>query len=609
MVRAWRACAAIVVLLLCLPAGRAALAQSDAAFFDQAEAASTGRDLGKARDLYKQAAERDPDPRRRNRAMIRAGSLEWHVFHNAEAARTLLARVPDDSREATVAWVERAYMELALARDVGAAREAARVGRSHARTLADRESAAIADVTVVASEAREQRLKGTCPNDRAALGAVMTNVGLVIDAGGPVLETSRRLLNLALMTGDRATVARAWRWYFGDVPASPPAETADRRSLALALASAKLFPEAELVLRNPCDTESVEQDGAVRDVLAYTATLDRLDRLIREQHRSVARGVEDDSEFQKAVAAESRSLWNALAWPGPTPEFSVKAFNDETARRFGTVTSLGRTDGVLSLLFGHAVVDERRTVEQYGRSAPVRFVLLDGMLSGGYVVWATRGRSGTGGWITTDAIYQIRQMYADGPVRIWRRMTDLELRAQREQDITDETRRDAERAKQTPIQYFPGLALRLEHQAADALRAELLGQGLSGDALRDAFLRRTSLDKFESSIWAHEGRHAIDKLIFKINDSVELEYRAKMSEAVFARRPRGVLSSLLSPVGPPSAHGRANQRLLEGIVAWMKEHAAEIAGLVPQSPLLPQLDKLSDDQLRAAFRSMDPLAK
>jgi hypothetical protein len=41
----------------------------------------------------------------------------------------------------------------------------------------------------------------------------------------------------------------------------------------------------------------------------------------------------------------------------------------------------------------------------------------------------------------------------------------------------------------------------------------------------------------------------------------------------------------------------------------MQTHAGEIAQLDPDAPLLPQLDKLTDDQLRAAFRSMDPLAK
>ena len=41
----------------------------------------------------------------------------------------------------------------------------------------------------------------------------------------------------------------------------------------------------------------------------------------------------------------------------------------------------------------------------------------------------------------------------------------------------------------------------------------------------------------------------------------------------------------------------------------MDEHAGDILGLDRERPLLPQLDLLTNDQLRAAFRSMDPLAR
>jgi hypothetical protein len=41
----------------------------------------------------------------------------------------------------------------------------------------------------------------------------------------------------------------------------------------------------------------------------------------------------------------------------------------------------------------------------------------------------------------------------------------------------------------------------------------------------------------------------------------------------------------------------------------MAAHSAEIHGFQASSPALPQLDKHTDDQLRAAFRSMDPFAR
>jgi hypothetical protein len=40
----------------------------------------------------------------------------------------------------------------------------------------------------------------------------------------------------------------------------------------------------------------------------------------------------------------------------------------------------------------------------------------------------------------------------------------------------------------------------------------------------------------------------------------------------------------------------------------MRAHAGEIRGLDRSRPLLPQVPLLSDEQIRAAFRSQDPFA-
>jgi hypothetical protein len=41
----------------------------------------------------------------------------------------------------------------------------------------------------------------------------------------------------------------------------------------------------------------------------------------------------------------------------------------------------------------------------------------------------------------------------------------------------------------------------------------------------------------------------------------------------------------------------------------MRGHSAEIAGYDPRRPPLVQLDKLTDAQLRAVARSLDPIAR
>jgi hypothetical protein len=96
-----------------------------------------------------------------------------------------------------------------------------------------------------------------------------------------------------------------------------------------------------------------------------------------------------------------------------------------------------------------------------------------------------------------------------------------------------------------------------------------------------------------------------------VDDASQSEFQAKLSEVAFAPDPKLAMTGgiLTSNIGSDSAHGKANTRIMKGVVEWMAEHQAEIAGLDSKRPLLPQLDRLTDDQLRAVMRGMDPMAK
>ena len=84
---------------------------------------------------------------------------------------------------------------------------------------------------------------------------------------------------------------------------------------------------------------------------------------------------------------------------------------------------------------------------------------------------------------------------------------------------------------------------------------------------------------------------------------------AKLAETAFCRYPGIPLGlNILHPNLGAAGHGEANLLVVQGLVAWMETHGDEIAGLDPSRPLLPQRDLLSDDQLRAVARSLDPLA-
>ena len=56
-------------------------------------------------------------------------------------------------------------------------------------------------------------------------------------------------------------------------------------------------------------------------------------------------------------------------------------------------------------------------------------------------------------------------------------------------------------------------------------------------------------------------------------------------------------------------HGIGNRRVLEAYRRWMRAHRSEIAGFDANQPTLSQLDKLTDAQIVAVARSIDPLAR
>jgi hypothetical protein len=130
------------------------------------------------------------------------------------------------------------------------------------------------------------------------------------------------------------------------------------------------------------------------------------------------------------------------------------------------------------------------------------------------------------------------------------------------------------------------------------------------EALEREFLVGIDRTIFESSIVAHEGRHAIDKRINSRFSGSEMEFRAKLSQVVFATYPRLAMDGIMSGnIGDETPHGQANLKAVKGVVAWMEAHAGEIEGFDEDRPTLPQFDRLTDEQIKATFAAQDPLAE
>lgn len=204
---------------------------------------------------------------------------------------------------------------------------------------------------------------------------------------------------------------------------------------------------------------------------------------------------------------------------------------------------------------------------------------------------------------------QVRPRYVEGPLVAWRETTDSTKQREMNSEIAADSVADLQRGRENPLAFFPSARARLVRNGRNELLDSLRASGLRGAELEGAFQRAVGDATLQSSIFAHEGRHAIDDATGAGGSTADKEFRAKLSEVAFAPRPRLTLGGIISEtIGDQTPHGKANERVMKGLLAWMQLHAAEITNLDAKAALLPQLPLLTDDQLRAAFRSMDPLA-
>jgi hypothetical protein len=259
---------------------------------------------------------------------------------------------------------------------------------------------------------------------------------------------------------------------------------------------------------------------------------------------------------------------------------------------------------------GQIILDDVRTIKQYNEKAEFRYIVIDHMVSNGYSSWFWDGKAEVGGWADDDGGFlQVRSAYTSGPVRAWLAVTDPEQVSKTKEKIQTLRSKDDSLAAKDPYAFLPGLESRIIFNERIFILDSLKMAGFNGPELRLAFIGAIETLERNSSIYAHEGRHAIDKKNGFSGDSEELEYRAKLSEIYFADRPFLAFTAILSRnIGDGTSHGEANLRVIKGLVEWMEENQQQIESFDPSRPTFPQMDKLTEGQLRTAVKNLDPLA-
>ncbi|HET9230963.1 MAG TPA: hypothetical protein VFO00_06720 [Vitreimonas sp.] len=428
-------------------------------------------------------------------------------------------------------------------------------------------------------------------------------------------EVALPRFSLALAQRDADAAFAGWRTYYWLAVADAPqalalyagrveqvfasglrAAAADNDVITLVtmLARAGFADDARLLAEQTGVGARARDNAEWRRVAAYFALNDAIREATLRANREMINGGRATWYQGEIIAASTRAM-EAMGLSGD--------LRVALAEAFGVYGTVGETSGYPSMHGGHLVQDERLQVEQYGRSGEVRFIVIDNVLANGYESWLWDGWAQAGGWSSDgNTIVQIRSAYTSGPLGALRRTRPGPVRDRFMTELQRQSAEELATLGRDGVAELPATSNRLEQQVYDAIAARA---GADDDAFIAEVWRATN----QYSITSHEGRHALDNANQPGLSATQLEFRAKLSQIIFADYPRLGLASVAGQAINDTPHGRGNQRALEGYRRWMREHRDEIAGFDATQPTLSQLDKLTDQQIVAAARSMDPWAR
>ncbi len=384
---------------------------------------------------------------------------------------------------------------------------------------------------------------------------------------------------------------------------------AAREKLALALADGWVFDLAAAYAKTLPDAQ-VKNKPRIEELIAYDGFLGELKAVSEDYYReSVLAGESHKTDqYRAALNDKMQAVWKRLAWDTPPGTYSRSKLLGELERRFGTIIRQGWANSWYGLLCGHLVIDGDMEVEQYSKKGRLKFKSVDVLAVKSLRDWYFGRLGSIGGWASNQTVYEVRASTVKIPFEAWNFATDPEVREELEKEIAKLSPQDEKTAAQNLVSAPRGFAKKLIRKVTSEFLEPLEERVLQGDELRDAYISEFARVGFESGIIAHEGRHAIDYRISSSFSSHELEYRAKLSEIAFSSHPFLPLANMFSYGVNDTPHGKANRKLIKGLIEWMGENKDQIAGLDSGRPLVLQLDLLTNDQLREAARSLDPLS-
>ncbi|MFA8299750.1 MAG: hypothetical protein ACEPOV_06290 [Hyphomicrobiales bacterium] len=557
----------------------------------------------------------------------RLAHQNWKYYKNYELAKKQLLKADSIRKDQFDTWISLSQIEREYGNFENSI-EASTIAESIAKSTSDInsakiESAQIAYDIIINNMENDILLNHTLLNETSELllDILKTNAGMP--------KPSKLLLGISLLNNDGKNVLKAWQSYFHiqDIQKTYPylKEAANKlnkvcknwcggklnrhqqEELIAALALSRLYDLIFIYAKANKNKKDYNQN--INDIISYSLYLKDIKSKTNEYYRQIAIEKENEKDYKNWLEKRKKQLWNTLSFLSQK-EYNKRDFDKETEKHFGARGFEGSTASYkgFNLCLGHIVNQKTAIVEQYGYKPEFIYTEIDMMISNTFPSWYWKDKA-SGGWATNNEIIQVREAYLNRPFLEWNSITDSTDRKSIEQLNTEfiNMSRDPNILKQTK-----GLERKLNFDASIDLYNKLYNKGYRNNNLKLAFLSTFKHYRMEATILAHEGRHSIEKRFmpeqFEKWNNEEREFHAKLSQIIFATEPRYELAGMLTNISE-SGHGKANKRIADIAIEWIKANKEEINGYSEEKSEFSQIYLLSVKQIKDCYKKSDPMNK
>lgn len=547
--------------------------------------------------------------------------LHWKHYKDYDQAKEYLVLADSIGDYRSETWLNVLRVE-SESNQFPAALEAGKKAMAIAQSQADKNYSKYKYSKVVLDQALSQLYTDEPMNTKLLQEAAIL-LEEVLHINPTHVNASNILLGISLLQKDAGTALKSWLAYYRCTKADnayaylkpvatqieglltkwegQPLSRAEQIELMEALGASRFYNYTRIIAKQMALNS--------HDLLHYATYIEAIEAITNEYYRKASLGTADSDTYISRLGEKNEALYKQLVEQDSEP-YERRHFRSMIRAKFGGFMLISRTSASnqTGLVFGHIVNERIRSIEQYGHQADFTFTELDMMISNGYPSWFWEDR-GAGGYALRGGFLRIKTMFKFLAIDAWQRVTDPVKRAKIESEI--ETNLIASNLDTDIKVIRSAVSKKMNLDALDSLYNRLVKEGLQGLELQLKFIESYELYRDNATMFAHEGRHSIDRVVlgqesYRALGAKIIEYRGRLSQIAFSESPKLEVANMLVGVSSTPT-GESNTMILDVIEAWIMEHTDQIADYNEKQLPLANFYKLTDSQLTNCIRKVDPL--